>query len=57
MAKIDDYVTDEARLLASIDARLAAMEDKIGAWEKLLGTWLTTGAGRKLARMFGIEVP
>jgi hypothetical protein len=52
MAPTDDYVTDEARLLRSIDARLARIEDKLTRAEATFAGFLA-GPGKKLLRLFG----
>jgi hypothetical protein len=46
------YVTDEARLLDSIDARLQRIEDKLTRAELTFAGFLA-GPGRKLLRLFG----
>lgn len=48
----DDYVTDEARLLASIDERLKRIEDKLTRAEVTFAGFLA-GPGRKLLKLFG----
>jgi len=48
----NQYVTDEARLLDSIDARLQRIEDKLTRAEATFAGFLA-GPGRKLLRLFG----
>ena len=52
MATRDDYVTDEARLLRSIDDRLQRIEDKMTRAELTFAGFLA-GPGKKLLRLFG----
>jgi hypothetical protein len=52
MPATDDYVTDEARLLRSIDDRLQRIEDKLTRAEATFAGFLA-GPGKKLLRLFG----
>lgn len=50
---MDEYVSDEARLLAKIDERLERLERKLDQWEKLASVFMT-GPGKKLAKVMGL---
>jgi hypothetical protein len=52
MTAPDEFITDEARLLKSIDDRLARIEDKLTRAELTFAGFLA-GPGKKLLRLFG----
>jgi uncharacterized protein (DUF3084 family) len=49
---MDDYTTEEARLLERIEERLARIEAKVDQAEKTFGAFLA-GPGKKLAAVLG----